>query len=34
MEICDDFQKNDNNAPELVESKKQLPAITGPSRDH
>ena len=30
MEIRNDFQENDDNAPKLVESKKKQPAITGP----
>ena len=30
MEVRNDFQENDDNAPKLVESKKKQPAITGP----
>ena len=32
MEIRNDFQENDDNAPKLVESKKKQPAITGPMK--
>ena len=32
MEIHNDFQKNGDNAPKLVESKKKQPAITGPMK--